>query len=119
MVSRWDISPSGVQGVLSRTEGVASEFEGQMTTLNTELEGAVSQSSSDLVASAVSGFMTSSAMPAIQFVFTRTGACLSGAAQATNHYVEGDLEMAANAQASASAAPAVADMPGRGGVPAR
>ena len=39
---------------------------------------------------------------------------MSGAAQATNHYVAGDLEMAANAQASASAAPdARVDMPGR------
>ena len=45
---------------------------------------------------------------------------MSGAAQATNHYVAGDLEMAANAQAGASAAPdARVDMPGRGGVRAQ
>ncbi|MFN2494734.1 MAG: DUF6507 family protein, partial [Pseudonocardiaceae bacterium] len=104
-MSRWDISPSGVRGVLSRTETVAQEFEGQMTRLRTALEGAVGQSSSEIVASAVGGFMERSATPAIQFVFTRTGACLSGAAQATNHYLAGDLEMAANAQAAASAAP--------------
>ena len=103
-MGRWDISPAGVQGVLGRTEGVASEFEGQMTRLNTALEGAVGQSCSEIVASAVSGFMQWSATPVIGFVFTRTGACLSGAAQATNHYVQGDLEMAANAQAAASAA---------------
>ena len=105
--------------MLTRTEGVASEFEGQMTSLNTALEGAVGQSCSEIVASAVSGFMQRSATPAIEFVFTRTGACLSGAAQATNHYVAGDLEMAANAQASVSASPVVSDMPGRGGVRAR
>ena len=104
-MSRWDISPSGVQGVLGRTETVAQEFEGQMTRLRTALEGAVGQSSSEIVASAVGGFMKESATPAIQFVFTRTGACLSGAAQATNHYLAGDLEMAANAQAAASTAP--------------
>lgn len=112
-MSRWDISPSGVQGVLSRTETVAQEFEGQMTRLRTALEGAVGQSCSEIVASAVGGFMKESGMPAIQFVFTRTGACLSGAAQATNHYLAGDLEMAANAQAAASAAPDPgATMPG-------
>ena len=114
-MSRWDISPSGVQGVLSRTETVAHEFEGQMTRLRTALEGAVGESYSEIVASAVGGFMKESGMPAINFVFTRTGACMSGAAQATNHYVAGDLEMAANAQAAASAAPDPrAAMPGGG-----
>lgn len=114
-MSRWDISPSGVQGVLSRTETVAQEFEGQMTRLRTALEGAVGQSCSEIVASAVGGFMEQSGMPAIEFVFTRTGACLSGAAQATNHYLAGDLEMAANAQAAVSAAPDPrATMPGGG-----
>lgn len=114
-MSRWDIQPSGVQGVLSRTETVAQEFEGQMNRLRTALEGAVGQSSSEIVASAVGGFMEKSGMPAIQFVFTRTGACLSGAARATNHYLAGDLEMAANAQAAASSAPDPrATMPGGG-----
>ena len=115
-MGRWDISPAGVAGVLTRIEGVASEFEGQMTSLNTALEGAVGQSSSEIVASAVSGFLERSATPAIGFVFARTGACMSGAANATNAYVAGDLEMAANAQASASAAPDPrAMMPGGGG----
>ena len=115
MVSRWDISPAGVRGVLGRTETVAREFEGQLSRLHTALEGAVGQSCSELVASAVGGFMEKSARPAIQFVFTRTGACLSGAAQATNHYLAGDLEMAANAQAAAAGAPDPrAGMPGGG-----
>ncbi len=105
--------------MLGRTEGVASQFEGQLTRLNTALEGAVGQSCSQIVASAVSGFMQRSATPAIGFVFARTGACLTGAATATNHYVAGDLEMAANAQASASGAPDPrAMMPGGAGRPA-
>lgn len=104
-MSRWDISPSGVQGVLSRTETVAQEFEDQMKRLRTALEGAAGESSSEIVASAIGGFMEKSGTPAIQFVFTRTGACLTGAAQATRFYLQGDLEMAANAQAGASAAP--------------
>ena len=41
----------------------------------------------------------------MEFGFTRTGACLNAAAQATNAYLQGDLAMAGNAQAAATAAP--------------
>jgi hypothetical protein len=111
-VSRWDIHPAAVRGVLSQSQATAAEFEGQMTTLNSAMEGAASQSCSNIVAEAISGYANRSAMPQIQAVFTRTSACLNGAAQAVNAYLEGDLQMAANAQASASAAPdARASMP--------
>ena len=114
-MSRWDISPGGVRGVLARTETVAAEFEDQVTTFNSAMEGAATQSSSDIVASAIAGFAASAASD-IQFVFTRTGACLNAAAQATNAYLDADLEMAANAQAAATAAPdPYASMPGGGG----
>ncbi|WP_214407022.1 DUF6507 family protein [Pseudonocardia lacus] len=113
-MTRWDIDPAGVRSVLTNTEAVAQEFDGQMQTLNTGIEGAAAQSSSEIVASALAGFAESAAAD-IGFVFTRTGACLSGAAQATNAYVEGDLQMAANAQASADAAPDPrSTMPGYG-----
>ncbi len=100
----WDIRPSGVQGVLQRTHAVAGEFEGQVRALNAALEDAAVQSSSDIVAGAISGF-GAAAQSSVEFVFTRTGAAMGGAAQAVNAYIRGDLEMAANAQASASAAP--------------
>lgn len=116
-MSRWDIDPAGVRSVLTSTEGVAQEFDGQMTTLNASIEGAMGQSSSDIVNQALAGY-AGSATADITFVFTRTSACMNGAAQATNAYVEGDLEMAANAQASAGAAPDPrAVMPGYGGGP--
>ena len=54
-MGRWDISPAGVQGVLGRTEGVASEFEGQLKSLDAALSGAVSQSSSGIVVSDMPG----------------------------------------------------------------
>lgn len=103
-MSAWDISPAGVRDVLTRTQAVATEFEGQMTSLNTALQGAGNECSSEIVGQAVAGFIES-AKANIQFVFTRTGACLTAAAQATNAYLDGDLVMAANAQASATAAP--------------
>lgn len=111
-MSRWDVHPAGVQGVLGRVQSSAQEFESQMTTMNSAMAGAAGQSSSDIVAQAISGYANQSAVPQIQAVFTRTAACLNGAAQAVNAYLDGDLQMAANAQASASAAPdARASMP--------
>jgi Family of unknown function (DUF6507) len=110
-MTKWDIDPVGVRAVLINTENVAKEFDGQMTTLNAGLHGATVECSSSIVASALAGF-AESASSSITFVFTRTGACLAGAAAATNAYVQGDLQMAATAQASATLAPDAADLPG-------
>lgn len=103
-MGRWDIQPAGVRGVLGRVQGVADEFDGHVRTMNSAMEGAASQASSGIIAQALSGFAESQ-RSSIEFVFTRTGAAMTGAANATRAYVQGDLEMAANAQASATAAP--------------
>ncbi|GAA4943733.1 DUF6507 family protein [Actinoplanes utahensis] len=112
-MSAWDISPNGVRGVLTRTQGVAMEFDGHMNNLNAAVQGAGAQCSSGIVGEAIAGFFES-AKSNIEFVFTRTNACLNAAAQATNAYVDGDLEMAGNAQASATAAPNPAAVMPRG-----
>lgn len=109
---RWDIEPSAVRGVLDRTGSVAGRFEEQMRAVNAALAGAAVQSSS-LVADAVTGVAQAQADSA-RFIFTRTNACINGAAQATHAYIEGDLEMAANAQAAANDAPVPAP-PGANG----
>jgi Family of unknown function (DUF6507) len=113
-VPSWDIQPAGVNAVLARTEATAGEFEPQLTSLDTGLQGSATESSSPIVAEALSGFATS-AQGDIQFVMTRTGAAMTGAANATTAYLDGDLAMAANAQAAAGAAPdPTAVMPGHG-----
>lgn len=109
-MSAWDISPQGVRGVLTRTQGVATEFEGQMNSLNAAVQGAGAQCSSGIVGEAIAGFFES-ARSNIEFVFTRTGACLNAAAQATTAYLDGDLEMAGNVQAAAAAPDPTAVMP--------
>lgn len=104
----------GVEGVLGRAEGVVSEFESRMSGMYADLGGAAGQSGSGLVAGALGGFGEVQA-GGIGFVFARAGAAVSGAARATRAYVEGDLQMAANAQAAASAAPDPrGSMPGGG-----
>jgi hypothetical protein len=111
----WDIQPAGVEAVLSRTQGVAEEFNPEMTSLSGGLTGSMDQSSSPIVAEAVEGFAASS-QGSIDFVFGHTTAAIRGAADATSAYVAGDLEMAANAQAAAAGAPdPTAVMPGMHG----
>jgi uncharacterized protein DUF6507 len=103
-VSTWDIDPAGVQAVLTRTTDAAAGFDSALKSLSSSVEGAAAQSASGPVASALSGF--AGAMSAdVQAVFQRSQAAVTGCVNAVNAYVAGDLEMAAHAQASASAAP--------------
>ncbi|MGH4016952.1 MAG: DUF6507 family protein [Pseudonocardiaceae bacterium] len=114
-MSRWDISPAGVRGVLTQTQAVAGEFEGHMASMNSAMEGGAAEASSEPIATALTGWVDAK-RPSIEFIFTRAAASVNGAAQATNAYLQGDLEMAANAQASVTAAPDPrATMPGGGG----
>ena len=103
-MGRWDIQPSGVQGVLQRVEGVAEQFESHVRSINEAMQGAGAEASSGIVGQALQGFAEAQRSDS-QFVFSRTGAAMTGVANATQAYVQGDLEMAANAQSSASAAP--------------
>lgn len=90
--------------MLERAHSEAVVFEEQMGAVNAALTGAAVQSSSQIVADAVTG-LAQAQTSSVQFVFTRTNACIKGAAEATRAYLEGDLEMAVNAQAAADDAP--------------
>jgi hypothetical protein len=101
-VDGWDIEPAGVRGVLGRTQTVAQQFEDELGAIGPALQGAAENSSSAIVATAVEGF-ASAVQGDIRFALDRTTAALRGAGEAMNAYVHGDLQMAANAQAAASA----------------
>jgi hypothetical protein len=93
-----------VQGVLTRTTGIADGFRGAVEQFSTGMEAAASASQSGPVTAALGEFAGVVGQD-VQFVVGRTQAAVSGAVGAVNAYVAGDLQMAANAQASASAAP--------------
>lgn len=111
-MAAWDIDPGGVAGVIAATQGIAREFETQAATLSAAIDGAGGECGSGLVAGALSELAAAQSVQ-VEGVYARTGACLTGAVNATNAYIDGDLQMAANAQAAATAAP-VPDMPGLG-----
>jgi hypothetical protein len=110
-MAAWDIDPPGVSGVVLRTKTVAEDFEGELTSIQTALTGGAEGSASEIVYSAVAGYSTHVA-PEITFVVHRTGQVMTAAVNATNAYLRGDLEMAARAQRSATAAPPPDDVPG-------
>ena len=103
-MSTWDIDPAGVQGVLTRADDAASGFDAALTSMSGGMEGAATAADSQPVGAALSAFAESVGTD-VEFVFRRTQAAVTGCVGAVNAYVAGDLQMAANAQASAAAAP--------------
>ena len=100
-MSRWDIDPSGVRSVVSRTIDRAKGFEDQAKAYETALGGAVEASGSQIVGQALVDFATHNAQ-AFQFLVDRTSRVLNGAIDATAAYLDGDLTMAGNAQRNAA-----------------
>jgi hypothetical protein len=113
-VGRWNIHPIEVRGVLAQTKGVAGEFDEHTTAMQSALDGAGAESSSELVASALSGFVAA-CRDDMRFMFQRVEAAVSGAGTAVNAYLQGDHEMVLNAQSQVAKAPEPrSTMPGGG-----
>ncbi|WP_408056431.1 DUF6507 family protein [Streptomyces mesophilus] len=112
-MSGWDIRPQGVQGILKTTGETAGGIEKQATTFGEHLKtaatsaGTIAAEGADqggLVALALSQFAEHAAKD-IKFVAARAGKSLTGAVEATTAYLNGDVEMAAEAQRKALSAP--------------
>ncbi|WP_230885578.1 DUF6507 family protein [Streptomyces spinoverrucosus] len=111
----WDISPSGVGGVLSTVGDVmkvlddivqaySGDLEGAATSAGTLAPGGASgehKGQAGLVAAALAEFIEGTT-DELQFIGTRIGKSVTAAVQATVAYQQGDLEMAAEAQQRAA-----------------
>jgi hypothetical protein len=127
-VTGWDLKPQGISGVLKTTGERASKFEtygrnfGDHLTSAASSAGTISaegggggggeQAQGGLVALALSQY-AEQASKDLQFVAARAGKSLQGVVDATTAYLNGDQEMAAEAQRKTLAAPKI-DMPGKG-----
>lgn len=98
----WDIDPPGVKGVVDRTITAAEGFETHLTTYGNNLSSAAKNGGSGIVATALQDFANHHEA-GIKAMVNQTTKSLTGAVNATKAYVDGDLEMAANAQRNASA----------------
>jgi Family of unknown function (DUF6507) len=126
-VPSWDLKPQGISHVLQTTGKTASHLETQAKTFGENLQSAASNAGTisaegggeggekaqgGLVALALSQY-SEHAIEDLKFIAARAGKSLQGAMDATTAYLNGDMEMAAEAQRKALAEPKI-DMPGVG-----
>ncbi|MFC9625243.1 DUF6507 family protein [Streptomyces sp. NPDC056930] len=114
----WELKPQGISGVLKTTGEVASKLQTYATSYGDHLTSAASsagtisaeggggggkdgeKAAGGLVALALSQFAEHTTSD-LKFVAARAGKSLQGAVDATTAYLNGDLEMAAEAQRKA------------------
>lgn len=128
-VPGWDLKPQGITQVLKSTGESASKLEkyaksyGEHLTSAASSAGTISadagsggsggeQVQGGLVALALSQYAEHAAKD-LQFVAARAGKSLQGVVDATTAYLNGDEQMAQEAQRKALSAPKV-DLPGAG-----
>lgn len=102
-MSGWDIHPAGVNSVLDRTSGKVVEFGARMKELDSTLQGRTSRAPRSCRWLCTS--WRSRSLRRSRSWSPAQGACMNAAARATNYYVEGDLEMVADAQRVVAAVP--------------
>lgn len=115
----WDIDPPGVKGVLLRTGEVARDVEGHGKTLSALVESAAASAGTIMaeslpakdrqggmgpIAGALAAYFQARGSQ-LEFIAARAGQSLQGAMEATTAYIDGDLQMAADAQRKALTAP--------------
>lgn len=121
----WDIDVAGVRGVLSRSGTAAESLSETGSAMQGNLEEAASAagtltsaygpyaSTVGVVGAALGEFLQHWGRDLV-YIAERTSRSLNGAAEATGHYLHGDLQLASNAQQQAAKEPK-ADLPGAGG----
>ncbi|KUO13880.1 DUF6507 family protein [Streptomyces sp. SS7] len=123
----WDLQPQGISGVVKTTGETASHLQKHATAFGEHLTSAASsagtisadapaaggeQAQGGLVALALSQY-AERASKDLSFVAARAGKSLQGVVDATTAYLNGDEQMALEAQRNTLKAPKP-DMPGTG-----
>jgi hypothetical protein len=132
----WDIDPVGVQATLTMTGEAGGDLEKAATSMVNDLMSAAGSAGTAVPGGQFHGPMVGPVAPGqsrvptgpvaaalaqylaerqqkLAFMARRTAESVQGAAEATRAYVQGDLEMAAEAQRNALKPPK-AHMPGTG-----
>ncbi|MFI9238462.1 DUF6507 family protein [Streptomyces cinnamoneus] len=124
-MSKWDIQPGAVHGVLNKTAESGGKFEEEFkayteglmhssTHAGTMVLGGSAQPEGGAfgpVTQALQEFQKATEND-LKFLPVRTGKSLTGARLATQEYIKGDLEMAKNKQEEYSKAPTPEEMKG-------
>ncbi|WP_369216036.1 DUF6507 family protein [Streptomyces flavofungini] len=113
----WDITPSGVDSVTSLVGLAMDDVAKDVRAYGEHIESAAGSAGTigppvcgaapvGPVGAALRLFVAETAND-VRFLAKRSAKSVNGAIEATNHYVAGDLEQAANAQQQAAQAPDV------------
>lgn len=94
----WSISPSGVQGVLQRTQEKAESLSTALDGIEGHVTAAVTGSGESQLVGGTIGEFFENRSAALQSIGDRVGAGLTGASNAVGWYLRGDEEMAAEQQ---------------------
>ncbi|MGW2883088.1 DUF6507 family protein [Streptomyces sp. NPDC001233] len=116
----WDITPSGVESILSLVGLAADDLGKDVKGYGTSVQEAALSAGTisgpycgtapeGPVSAAVANFVSSNEGQ-ITFIAARIKKTMDGTVKATTEYVEGDLTMAARAQREASKAPTPAEL---------
>ncbi|MCW2524233.1 MAG: hypothetical protein JWO63_2568 [Frankiales bacterium] len=101
-MAKWDIEPSGVRAVLVRVQGHAEELNAALQSFGADIESAAQGSQSQPITSALGDFLAASEGKLARMTGL-ISAAEDGAVKATLAYLNGDEQMAANAQSAAVA----------------
>lgn len=105
-MSEWSIQTDTVRSVLTTVmghlgDGEATEgLSGNILDMDTAVQGAASECADSMPVSSAIGMFMEHFSPICGQMVRRTSSALSGCAEATEHYVTGDYEMAAEAQSA-------------------
>jgi hypothetical protein len=106
-MSSWDIDPAGVKSVVTKVGGHVTDGHGGGDTLEhhfkdfgDHMQNAAEGAASGPIGTALKEFVDHYS-PALKSMASKTGSCVQGAVEATKDYIQGDLEMAAQAQKKA------------------
>jgi Family of unknown function (DUF6507) len=109
-MSGWNIHPAGVKSVVTKVGGHVTDGHGGGDTLEHHLkdfgdhiEHAGTAAASSPIGTALKEFVEHYS-PSLKGMASKTGSCIKGAVDATKFYIQGDLEMAAEAEKKAGQA---------------
>ena len=103
-MSGWKIQPQGVISVLTAVQAGAQALGDSVKTLPADAQESVTATNSGAIGAAMQAFFESSVSLQLGGVSTRINAAMTGASDATQAYLNGDLQMAASTQADQVAA---------------
>jgi hypothetical protein len=119
-VTGWDITPSGVESILSLVGLAADDLSKEVKGYGESVQDAALWAGTisgpncgsvpvGPVGAAVANFVSDTESQ-IRFMAARTQKTMDGTVKATTAYIEGDLTMAADAQREAAKAPTPAEL---------